>query len=181
LQYLDPFRQCRPSFRNTLCIAMDWSWPARILPRQTPPLAGHPMKRKRLLLILGCLATVLLAGYGTLRLMAPQHRITKENIAAIKEGMTEAEVQALLGVPAGDYSSKQTGGVFILGDRPWADSFFAGPDIVERDGGKFWVGDETSVWVRFDDVGQVVVVWPGRFIANGNESFLTKLRRWLGM
>jgi len=52
------------------------------------------MKRKRLLLILGCLAGVLLAGYSTLWLTASRQHITEENIQAIKMGMTEAEVEA---------------------------------------------------------------------------------------
>lgn len=130
--------------------------------------------RKRLLLILGCLVAVLLAGYLTLWLTAPRHHITEENVAAIKEGMTEGEVEAILGVKAGDYSSKQTGGQF-------EDIGTTGPDIVKSRGGKYWVGEETGVWVRFDEAGQVADIWPGFFIPSGNESLLAKLRRWLGI
>lgn len=147
------------------------------------------MKRKRLLLILGCLASVLLAGYVTLRLTAPRHRITGENIEAIREGMTEEEVEAILGAPAGDYSSKQTGGQFpeieiiIIPHRrsrpEW--KIITGPDLVKSRGGKYWVGEATGVWVRFDEAGQVAEILPGWSIPSGNESFLTKLRRWLGM
>ena len=54
------------------------------------------MKHKRLLLFFGCLAAVLLAGYGTLRLTAPRHRITPENIRSIKRGMTEKEAEELM-------------------------------------------------------------------------------------
>jgi hypothetical protein len=55
------------------------------------------MKHKRLLLILGGLAAVLLAGYGTLRLTAPRPKLTLENIEAIDDGMTEQEVEKILG------------------------------------------------------------------------------------
>jgi len=154
------------------------------------------MNRKRLLLILGCLGLLLLAGYATLWLTAPRHRITEENIEAIKEGMTEKEVEAILGAQAGDYSSKQTGGQFaeievIIIPAPRAQPVgktrsiftgFTGPDFVKsRGGGKYWVGEETGVWVRFDEAGRVAEIWPGLSTPSGNESFLDKLRRWLGM
>ena len=63
-------------------------------------------KRKRLLLMLACLAAVLLAGYGTLRLTAARHNITDESIQAIQEGMTEKEVETVLGGRAGVYTSR---------------------------------------------------------------------------
>ena len=69
------------------------------------------MKRKHLLLILVCLAVMLLAGYATLRLTAPNHRITRKNLKAIEFGMAEREVEEIFGVPAGDYSAKKGGSV----------------------------------------------------------------------
>src|SRR5579859_6594788 len=69
--------------------------------------------RKRLLLFLVCLVSVLLAGYVTLRLTAPpKHRITWDNICAIKKGMTQEEVESILGVPAGVYSSRPRVGLY---------------------------------------------------------------------
>ena len=65
------------------------------------------MKHKRLLLILGCLMSVLLAGYVTLRLSAPRHRITADNIQAIRAGMTAKEVEEILGAPPGYYCSRK--------------------------------------------------------------------------
>jgi hypothetical protein len=41
------------------------------------------------------------------------------------------------------------------------------------------VAEEISVWIRFDQAGRVVNLLSG--IPNRKESFLAKLRRWLGM
>lgn len=136
------------------------------------------MNRKRLLLISGCAAAILLAGYMTLRLTAPRHRITGDTIHAIDKGMTEREVEAILGAPAGDYSAGKRGGLFINKHRV-RDGDLTGPEMVKMWGGKYWVSDETSVWVRFNEAGKVEETWPG-WVAY-NDSFLTKLRRWLGM
>jgi hypothetical protein len=59
--------------------------------------------RKRLLLGLGLLALVLLGGYLVLWLTAPSHRITAEAAAKIRAGMTEQQVEGLLGGLAGVY------------------------------------------------------------------------------
>jgi len=142
------------------------------------------MKRKRLLLIVGCLVAILLAGYGTLRLTAPRHRITWETVQAIQKGMTEEDIKAFLGVEAGDYSSKKYGGKFYEipgGKFPGTTPGIKGYDLVKEWGGKFWVSDEAAVWVRFDEAGRVTESLRGSVPEDGDESFLTKLRRWLGM
>jgi|SRR6516225_9754709 len=118
------------------------------------------MKRKPLLLILTSLISVLLVAYVTLWLTAPRHRITLENILAIKNGMTELEVEARLGARAGDYSSWKHGEFLAaLGAK-----------------GKMWVGDHASVFVHFDKNGRVV---GKNFGIRGNESFLAMIRRLL--
>jgi hypothetical protein len=139
------------------------------------------MKHKRLLLILGCLAALLLAGYATLRLTAPQHQITADNIEAIKKGMTEDEVEAILGVPAGDYSSGQFGGHFFENEKNPDSDVVTGLELVKKRGGKIWAGNETSVWIHFDDSGRVTEKWCHFHAIPTSESFLDKLRRWLGM
>ena len=141
------------------------------------------MRHKRLLLIFGCLAAVLLAGYVTLRLTAPRHRITPENIRAIKKGMTEQEAEEILGAPAGDYSSAKNREWFVdtINFRDGTGStipLFSLSDLVEKRGGKFWVGDEAIIWVSFDEAGQATEMYGSVF---PNESLLAKLRRWLGM
>jgi hypothetical protein len=135
--------------------------------------------RKRLLLFLVCLVSVLLAGYVTLGLTAPGHRIAEKQIQAINIGMSEAEVETILGAQAGDYTSGQGEGLFMFNPRTAESPFFSGPDLVKRRGGKFWIGEEAAVWVQFDDAGQVVEILSGVVIPSGNESFLIKLRHWL--
>jgi hypothetical protein len=139
------------------------------------------MMRKRLLLILGCLVSVLLAGYGTLRLTAPpQHRITEENIAAIKLGMTEKQVEAILGGPAGIYAFGA-----VTGHYPWpmhCSPPITGLDLAKETGGKGkeWVAKDISIFVLFDGEGRVRRTIEGRSEI-GTDSFLDKIRRWLGM
>ena len=136
--------------------------------------------RKRLLLILAWVASVLLAGYVTLRLTAPRHRITEENIEAIKEGMTEKEVEAILGVSAGAYGSKADTGVYLLlPSRPILVAPVSGVELIKRRGGKEWVGADVSLYVLFDEVGRVKEMLVG--VVDGDETFLDKLRRWLAM
>src|SRR4051794_12625345 len=59
----------------------------------------------KLLLVLVCLAAVLLGGYFVLWLTAPRHNVSRESFERLQPGMAEPEVEALLGGPAGDYSS----------------------------------------------------------------------------
>jgi hypothetical protein len=138
------------------------------------------LKRKLVLLVLGCLALVLMAGYVTLWLTASRHRITQENLNKIQKGMTEKQVEAMLGARPGDYSSGQTVVFFAEAKDPGIINLFEPADLVKERGGKCWVADDAALWLRFDDGGHVTEVdfgmtWPG------NESFLAKLRRWLGM
>jgi len=140
-------------------------------------------KRKRLLLIFASLAAVLLAGYGSLRLTAPRHRITEENFEAIQKGMTEEEVEAILGVPAGVYvSGARTGWYRLSEGRGFS---LKGPVLIWLFGGnewvaKEWVAKEISVVVWFHKDGRVAQTCKG-WTESGNEPFLAKLRRWLGM
>ena len=120
-------------------------------------------KRKRLLLFFGCLAAVVLAGYGTLRLTVPRHRITGHNIQTIELGMTEVRVKEILGAEAGDYSTKRL-------ELNWSRKAY----------GKFWIADEAAIWVGFDETGQVAAIIYGWGLREP-ESFLANLRRWLGM
>jgi hypothetical protein len=67
-------------------------------------------KHKPVLLWAGML--VLLAGSGlvdNLWLTSPGHRITARHAARVRAGMSEAEVVALLGAPAGDYLAPAAG------------------------------------------------------------------------
>jgi hypothetical protein len=58
------------------------------------------MRRRKLLVALAGLAVVV--AVGVVVLWPPEDRITEANLERIKEGMTQAEVEAILG-PPGDY------------------------------------------------------------------------------
>jgi hypothetical protein len=139
------------------------------------------MKRKRLLLVFVCLAAVLLAGYVTLRLTAPEHRITQENILAIQIGMSEKQVEAILGVRAGDYYPVTPGGGSRLIGEFFGPHWLSRSNLAKKPGGKYWIGENAAVWVRFDESAHAVEIWNGVTWAVREESFLDKLRRWLGM
>jgi hypothetical protein len=134
--------------------------------------------RKRLLLMLGCVASLLLAGFVTLGLTAPKHRITRENFDDIREGMTEKEVEAILGARAGVYSSLCQTGVYPIGR---CGDPVLGIDLGKSRGGKEWVTKAFSVYVLFDENGRVAKTYGGDGLLNENGSFLDKFRRWLGM
>ena len=127
------------------------------------------MRRKRLLLIVGCLTAMLLATYGILRLTAPRPKLTLDNMEAIEHGMTLQEVEKILGAPAGNYSS--------LRDAEAADL----PQCYDKPGDKNWVDDQMWLGVRFDEAGNVKARYYYPHRRNDNRTFLDNLRRWLGM
>jgi hypothetical protein len=134
------------------------------------------MKRKRLLLIVGCLVAFVL-GFGIPWLTAP--RFTRENIHAIQIGMTEQQVNSVLGTKAELFPSERT----RYGNRGTSTGVSLFRDPLARDAGqlgKEWLGEKISVFVWFDEAGRVVQFTDG-IILEDDESFLTKLRRWLGM
>jgi hypothetical protein len=128
------------------------------------------VKFRRWLLILGCLAAVVLAGYLTLRLTAPVHRFKTELINSIKWGMTENEVDAILGTKAEVFPWKRT--TYPLDLKAGEDDEFISKC-------REWLGEKTSVLVYFES-GRVQWYLEGD-ILDDQESFLDKLRRWLGM
>jgi hypothetical protein len=131
-------------------------------------------KRKRPLLVFGCLAAALLAGYVALWLTAPRHRISPDNILLIQRGMSEKQVEGVFGVPAGVYASGASG-LYVPA------TYFNHMGWVDRSAwGKEWVGEEISCSITFNE-GKVDEVYWAFTISIENESFLAKLRRWLGI
>lgn len=128
--------------------------------------------RKRLLLFLVCLASVLLAGYGTLWLTAPKWA-NFDNFLELKEGITLEEVETVLG--AKGLNPSQRSFYFSEGFSG------TGAELAKKwKGSKEWMGEEASIFVCFDDNGRLAHWHPG-VIPETNQSFLTKLRRWLGI
>jgi hypothetical protein len=102
------------------------------------------MRRRTLLVALAGLAVVVAAGAVVLwPRLEPPSRITQENCDQIREGMHQADVEAILG-PPGDYTMAGPSNTFF-------DTH--GPIITHQGGGVscFWVGDRAIAYVVFDE------------------------------
>jgi hypothetical protein len=78
--------------------------------------------------------------YFTWWLGKPRPDINRANFERIKKGMTLREVEAIIGAPAGDYTTEPTSIV----DDGWYVS-----------GDKEWVDDEGAISVWFDPQGRI--------------------------
>jgi hypothetical protein len=76
----------------------------------------------------------------------PVPRITKEHYERIAEGMTEKQVEAILGAPAGNYATGP-----VLSMRPPRVKRWTSPPITT----KTWRGDWGWIEVGFDKEGSV--------------------------
>jgi hypothetical protein len=102
---------------------------------------------RRRKLLLGTLAgLVALAGAAALAQWPRPERVTPENYARIRVGMSRAEVYAILGTP-GDYT---TGDVAPSGTRPQLGWHQQGTSMEQ------WTGDRAVIGVYFDGTGNVV-------------------------
>jgi hypothetical protein len=123
-------------------------------------------RRKRTLLAIGLLVVLaVVLAIGMPWMTAPAHRITLRNIEKIQGGMTEPQAEAILGAPAGDYSdgrNQPAGGV---------SSFPGGLN-------KKWIAEDCAVELAFAPNGRV----GGISMTDARpESWLARLRRWLGL
>jgi len=146
-----------------------------------------PNRSRRLLIVPVALAVVLALGAWV---FWPRSAITRENAEKIAEGMTRADVEAILGGPARD----ETTGPVVL-DR------YDDPDVVEQRAALYehllveslrnqaagvrfpqpaeWHSNQVSILVHFNREGCVTdcTSMPRR---SKDESPLDMLRRWLG-
>jgi hypothetical protein len=122
---------------------------------------------KRMLCWVVLLVSVVDAAVVVRLLFLPEHRISPETYKMIQEGMTEAEVERLLGVPPGNYSF------------PRMHSFVNGPGL-HASSNKYveWTANCGQIRACFDHAGKVrwarfhsVNDWP--------EHWFNTLRRWL--
>jgi hypothetical protein len=134
--------------------------------------------RKRLPVLVGVLF-VLVAGAGLVtvwfRSCFLSNSINLENFAKIQPGMSESDVEAILGGPAGNYSSGNYSSGWVKTKSPlrvWT----GWPPPVE----KAWITDEGCIVVLFDESGKVMSAqfWEPIVL---EESLLEKVRRWLGL
>jgi hypothetical protein len=144
--------------------------------------------RKRLLFLVTVLAVVLLGGYLLLWLTAPRHRITLESFEQIKAGMTETEVEIVLG-QVGDESPV---GSVHPGIKRFLEQIRRSgvPDIRRVSYGpgygsediarwKTWLGENCCILAGFNEQGKLID--KHITLRAGEESLLAKLRRWVGL
>jgi hypothetical protein len=135
---------------------------------------GGPVKR-RLLLKLGLLALLAIIGFVVIVWPRINERITEENFKQVQKGMTEQEVRDILG-PPGVYTARAiTGKYFISWNWP------TGAELIEKWGGREWVGDDVTVYVLFDEDGRVDHFFLGELdrLHAYERSWLQKLRGWV--
>jgi hypothetical protein len=129
--------------------------------------------RRRALLATGA-AVLLLIGFAALRLAAPRPRLTDETYHAIDAGMSESDVVAILGSPAGDYCSPFFDEESFCGSQCWG--LVPGQEN-QPHGVRVWKTDAAWLTVAFDENGRVCGV-QHEFQAPP-APLLRKLRRWL--
>jgi hypothetical protein len=129
--------------------------------------------RKRSLLVPGCFVAVLLIGCLTLWLTWPVDRINREAFVRIRPGMTEGEVEEILGRPTGDGPSDA---IVMYEGVPES---FVDPASYPPDKRRQWVGSKHAVLIELDERGQV----SGRYFGHVNqpEGWFTKLLRRFGL
>jgi hypothetical protein len=130
--------------------------------------------RRRLTLGFGLLCCLGLVGVWLLRPAAPVHRINRASFEQIQGGMREAEVEALFGTPAGDY----TGGAFAPADcGVGLTTIWHGPkDQVAA--WEVWSADEGEILVGFDQERRVAAKL---FVPMFRGSFTRRWLSWLGL
>jgi hypothetical protein len=135
--------------------------------------------RRRLLLGLPA-ATV--AGFAITWWLWPRTAITRENAAKMREGMTLAQVEAILGGPARDESSGPL--VPDLPEDATLEESGAAHRFLRTKGwshlNQVWTSDRLMIRVDFDPDWRVVS-FASRPVRRFQESPLDILRRWLGL
>lgn len=101
--------------------------------------------------------------------IAARHRINREGFQRIEVGMTEDEVAAIMGRPAGNYSTSGT-----------YSTFMPEPMQLGLPKRKEWQSDEAHIVVHFTS-GRVESAKSYELIYNYEPNTLDKLRRWLGL
>jgi hypothetical protein len=108
-------------------------------------MQGRTMSGHRLLRSGGvaCLLGVVVSSVVVLN--RPHADITEEVFNRIQDGMTEEEVAAIIGAPAGHYASSDV--VFSV---DWYRQIGLNPECL-----KAWVGDDGAIMLEFDTQGHV--------------------------
>jgi hypothetical protein len=110
------------------------------------------MRTRKLWWVVAGLAMLALLAAGAFALWPRPDRVTRENVHRISEGMTRAEVEAILG-PPGDYS---TGPLREHGcpQSSYHDLAMLMAEVGE--GGALWLSDTGQAVIWFDSRGRVM-------------------------
>jgi hypothetical protein len=119
------------------------------------------MKKKRAVFLVVASLIVLSSSLAWLLVERPS-RLTKENIQLIREGISLAEVKAILGEP-GDYTTQPLEGV-----ETWQLTSFG---LMRTE---VWAGDRGSLAIKFDENDNVFSMsfWPAGPIKMGSIDLL---------
>jgi hypothetical protein len=102
--------------------------------------------------------------------------VSLQNVDRLKLNMSEAEVEAVLGAPAGDYRTRNDIGHIFAASGAWSRS--PGGSVTKQ-----WVADEASVLIRFDPGEGATIVSRGIGIGSPTwgERQESRLRNLLGL
>ena len=123
------------------------------------------MARKKKLLWAGIAAGLAVALYFLVRPAAPKHNFDRASFEKINKGMTLAEVEAILGAPAGDYTTRPTTSDFDVGWGP---------------GEKEWVSNEGAISAWFDPECRILFASFSPVFLRTDLTWLERLQMWLG-
>jgi hypothetical protein len=129
------------------------------------------MSRRRLLII--CSGLLVVVAVVILAALVPRSRppaVSRQQCEQLKEGMTRQEVEAVIGGPPGDYTTRE---------------YMPLPLGIRYCQHEQWVGDEGMIFVYFDQAGRVrdavhVDIWLYEEPRRGR-TFLDGLRASLGL
>jgi hypothetical protein len=129
-------------------------------------MVGMTRTRRRLFIVVGLLACMLVAGGIATWLLRSDTAITRENAEKIRPGMTLAEVEAILGGPPRDECIGSQRSCTWIGD-------------IRGNHPAVWVGPDTAFRADFGDDERVVAMAVGD-VQYDHEPPVDMLRRWLG-
>jgi hypothetical protein len=133
----------------------------------------RPMNRRGVLFCLGFLAIVIALSIYLIKDPEPGPRLLVENFPSIRNGMSQAEVETLLGGPPG-YYGQYPGGT----GRMTAEGVISPPGSVER----IWHDDSNRFEIYFDSGGFVVTAHKRAGYGQGPpEGIIRKIRRKIGI
>src|SRR5262245_51350584 len=130
------------------------------------------MQRRSVQLLASLVAIAVLLCWA-LWLLSPVDRVNRESFARISLGMTEAEVEEVLGRPNANGAADA---IIMFEGVPES---FADPVAFPAERLRQWASREHAILVEFDERGQVT----GRYFGHVNppEGLLRKLRRRFGL